>query len=159
MKDSPSRLSLFRIAVFAVLLLGLAAGVAPAQKSDSVVKVAAKLSKSDTEGDQTVTITVDVDKPYHLYANPVGNPALKAAQTTVRFSTKLAEEPKIEYPEGKLVKDDTVGNYKTYEGTLKITAKVRRVKGDSSPLNLSIKLQACDKNSCLLPATVKLTAE
>ncbi len=162
MKDSTTYRSLFRAAVFAALLLGLAAGSAPAQgtASDSVVKASAKASKPDEEGNQTVTITLDItDNRYHLYANPVGNDMLKSTQTTVRFTTKLAGDAKVEYPPGKLTKDDVVGNYKIYEGTVTIKAKVRRTKGDTSPLALTVKLQACTDKACLSPATVKVTAE
>jgi DsbC/DsbD-like thiol-disulfide interchange protein len=162
MKDSPLCRVLSRSAAFAALAIVLTAGApqAQAQKSDSVVKSAAKASKPDDEGNQTVTITLEItDKRYHLYANPVGNDMLKTAQTTVRFSTKLEGDAKVEYPAGKLVKDETVGDYKTYEGTVTIKAKVRRAKGDTSPLGLSITFQACDDKICLLRSTVKLTAE
>ncbi|MBI1913383.1 MAG: hypothetical protein HYS12_01290 [Planctomycetes bacterium] len=162
MKDCTTRRSLFRAVVFTTLLLGLAVGSAPAQgtTSDSVVKATAKASKPDDKGNQNVTITLDItDNRYHLYANPVGNDSLKSTQTTVRFTSKLEGNAKVEYPEGKLIKDDVVGDYKIYEGTVTIKAKVRRTKGDTSPLALTIKLQACTKSTCLLPATVKLTAE
>ena len=102
------------------------------------------------------TITLDVEKPWHVYANPVGLDALKSTQTTVKFLTKV-EDVKIEYPEGKLVKDDVVGDYKTYEGKVTIKATVKRAKGDNSLLELSVSLQACDK-VCLLPATIKAKA-
>src|SRR5436190_23307374 len=108
MKDSTTCRSLLRAAVFAALLLGLGAGSALGQgtKSDSVVKATAKASKPDDEGNQTVTITLDITDPsYHLYANPVGNDSLKSTQTTVRFTSKLAGDAKVEYPKGTLVKD------------------------------------------------------
>jgi hypothetical protein len=160
MKDSTTRRSLFHAALFAALLLGLGAGPAAGQGSDSVVKASAKASKPDDDGNQTVTITLDItDKRYHLYANPVGNDTLKSTQTTVRFTSKLEGDAKVEYPPGKLIKDEDVGNYKTYEGMVTIKAKVRRVKGDTSPLGLAIKLQACTEKACLTPATIKLTAE
>jgi len=160
MKDATTCRPLLRAAVFAALLLGPGAGSAAGQGSDSVVKASAKASKPDDEGNQTVTITLDItDKRYHLYANPVGNDSLKSTQTTVRFSSKLEGDAKVEYPPGKLVKDEDAGDYKIYEGTVTIKAKVRRVKGDTSPLALAIKLQACTKSACLLPATVKVTAE
>jgi hypothetical protein len=130
-----------------------------AKDSSGVVKVSAVLGKADADGNQDVTITIKIDPKYHLYANPVGNDSLKAAQTSVTFSTKLEGEPKFEYPAAtKEVKDDVVGNYKTYEGSVTIKARVKRVKGDTGPLDLSVKLQACDDKSCLLPATIKVTA-
>src|SRR3954471_6560011 len=115
MKDATTCRPLLRAAVFAALLLGLGAGSAAGQGSDSVVKASAKASKPDDEGNQTVTITLDItDNRYHLYANPVGNDMLKSTQTTVRFTTRLAGDPKVEYPQGKLTKDDVVGDYKIY---------------------------------------------
>src|SRR4051794_10859012 len=121
MKDSTTCRPLLRMALFAALLLGLGASPAAGQGSDSVVKASAKASKPDDEGNQTVTITLDVtDKRYHLYANPVGNDSLKPTQTTVRFTSKLEGDAKVEYPPGKPVKDEDVGNYKTYEGTVTI---------------------------------------
>src|SRR5260370_2923708 len=107
MKDSTTRRPLFRMAVYAALLLGLGAGSAAGQGSESVVKASAKASKPDDDGNQTVTITLDItDKRYHLYANPVGNDSLKSTQTAVRFTTKLEGDAKVEYPPGKLVKDE-----------------------------------------------------
>ena len=37
-----------------------------------------------------------------------------------------------------------------------IKATVKRAKGDTSPLEVSVKFQACDEKMCLLPATVKV---
>src|SRR5436190_13030093 len=134
MKDCRSFRTLSRTALLAVLALGLLAGPVAAQnKSSDVVKVTAKASKPDADGNQTLTITLDIDKPYHLYANPVGNDSLKTAQTRIGFTSKLDGDAKIEFPEGMLVKDKDVGDYKTYEGTVTIKAKVRRTKGDDSP--------------------------
>src|SRR5262249_53905480 len=84
------------------------------------------------------------DRPWHVYANPVANDMLKSVQTTVKFLSKV-DEVKIEYPAGKVVKDTTTGDYKTYEGKVTIKATVRRAKGDTGPLSLSVKIQACDR--------------
>jgi DsbC/DsbD-like thiol-disulfide interchange protein len=151
----------FRIAALALVFATLT-GAARAQlkKSDSVVKVEAKGDKIADDGSQAVTITLTVDKGWHLYANPVGNEDLTDNQVTVTLSAKnKLQDVKIEYPEGKLVKDKTVGDYKTYEGTVTIKATVRRAKGDTEPIDVAVKLQACDKATCLAPATVKLTAK
>lgn len=149
--------------LFAALALVLGnAGSAQAQvkKSDSVVKASAKADKPDADGNQNVTITLEIEKPWHLYANPVGNEELGQAQTKITISAKTEPESvKIDYPAGKLIMDAVVGNYKVYEGKVTIKAKVKRSKGDSSPLEVSIKLQSCDDKRCLEPATVKLTAK
>src|SRR5262249_48981130 len=148
------------VPALAALALALAPGRADAQakKSDSVVKVSAKADKPDAEGRQAVTVSLDIDRPWHVYANPVANDMLKSVQTTVKFLSKV-DEVKIDYPAGKVVKDTTTGDYKTYEGKVTIKATVRRAKGDTGPLSLSVKIQACDDKSCLLPATVKLTTD
>lgn len=132
---------------------------AQAKKSDAVVKASARATRPDSDGNQVVTITLAVEKPWHLYANPVGNDGLKTVQTTVKFASKLEGNAKIEYPAGTVVKDATAGDYKTYEGKVEIKATVRRTRGDTGPLKLRVKIQACDNDKCLLPATVKLTAE
>jgi DsbC/DsbD-like thiol-disulfide interchange protein len=151
----------FRIAALA-LAIAVLTGTARAQlkKSDSVVKIEAKADKIADDGTQDVTITLNIDKGWHLYANPVGNDDLTENQVSVTLTSKnKLKDVKIDYPAGKLVVDKTVGDYKTYEGTVTIKAKVTRDKGDTEPINVAVKLQACDKTTCLAPATAKLTAK
>src|SRR5262249_38283190 len=130
-----------------------------AKKSNDVVKAVAEATRPDAEGNQTVTLTLTIEKPYHLYANPVGNDSLDDAATVVTIEAK--DKPqivKIEYPAGKVKKDAALGDYKIYEDKVTIKAQVRRAQGDTSPLAVSIKLQACDDHTCLVPGTVKVTA-
>jgi DsbC/DsbD-like thiol-disulfide interchange protein len=127
------------------------------KKSDSEVKVTAKAGKPDNSGKQVVTISLAINKGWHIYANPVGNPDLRSSQTVVSVKAK---EFKIDYPVGKITKDKLVGDYRTYEGQVDIKATVQRAKDDSSPLEVSVRFMAChDKGVCLLPATVKLTVK
>jgi hypothetical protein len=148
------------VALLAALAVGLMASVNPVlaqgKKSDSVVKAKATADKS-TDGKQVVTITLEIDPKYHLYANPVGQEDLSSAQTTVSFTGKTKPDSvKIEYPEGKLKKDTTLGDYKIYTGKVAIKAIVQRAKGVTGGLEVSIKLQACSDKSCLAPATIKV---
>jgi hypothetical protein len=154
-----SRVLTVSAAVLAVALIGLTAEPVRAQgkKSDSVVKAEAKADKPDADGKQVVTITLTIDKPWHLYANPVGNEDLLDNATVVTITGKNKPEVKVEYPEGKVAKDTTLGDYRIYEGEVKIKATVKRAKGDTGDLDVSIKVQACDKTTCLFPATIKLT--
>jgi uncharacterized protein YyaL (SSP411 family) len=126
------------------------------KKSDSVVKIEAKAEKGDAEGQQLVTVTIAIDKSWHLYANPVpadfpGIPASVAVEGKVK-----PEIVKIDYPEGKLVKDPLLGNYRVYEDQVKIKATVKRAKADAQPLELVVKVQACNEKQCLLPASIKV---
>jgi len=148
-------------------LLALAGGIVlaaalpalgQATGSDSVVKAKATADKPGGDGKQVVTITLEVDPKYHLYANPVGNADLESNQTTVTVTGKARPESvKVDYPAGELVKDKVVGDYKIYKGKVTIKASVERGKDDSGPLSVAVKLQACDKARCLLPATIKLS--
>src|SRR5262245_19619129 len=141
-----------------VLLLAAAPAAAQLKKSDSVVKAKAAAGKPAADGSQTVTITLDVEKPWHVYANPVGNDMLTGAQTLVKVTSKV-KDVQVKYPPGMVQKDSTVGDYKVYEGKVEIKADVKRAEGDTGPLTLTVKFQACDDKTCLLPATVKLTVE
>ena len=80
-------------------------------------------------------------------------------QTNVKVKAAAElQNVKVDYPAGKKVKDATLGNYMVYEDKAVITVNVTRAKGDDSPLELTVKVQACNDNKCLLPAEVKLTA-
>jgi DsbC/DsbD-like thiol-disulfide interchange protein len=144
-----------------VLVFATLTGVAPAQlkKSDTVVKADAKADKIAADGIQVVTVTLTIEKPWHLYANPVGNEDLVENQVVVTVSSKnKLEDVKIEYPAGTLTKDKSIGDYKIYEGEVKIKATVRRAKGDTEPLDVAVKVQACTNKTCLPGATLKLSA-
>jgi uncharacterized protein len=150
----------FAFAVAALVAgLALAAGQAAPLKSDSVVKATVVAGKPDADGKQTVTLTLAIDKGWHLYANPVGQEDLAAVQTTVKVKAKSAvDDVKVDYPAGKKVKDAVIGDYTVYEDMATIKISVNRAKGDDSPLELTVKLQACSDSTCLVPGEVKLTA-
>lgn len=148
---------IFGLLGLSAALLGDAGPVlAQARKSDSVVKVEAKADKPDADGKQTITITLDIDRPWHVYANPVENEDLTGAQTVVSVASKVKlDDVKVEYPTGRLQKDNDE-KFKIYEGKVTIKALVKRAKGDNSPLEVTIKLQACNDKTCLVPATKKI---
>jgi DsbC/DsbD-like thiol-disulfide interchange protein len=151
----------FRIATLALVFAALTADArAQLKKSDSVVKIEAKAGEIAAGGTQEVTVTLTIDKGWHLYANPVGNDDLTDNQVVVTLTSKnKLKDVKVEYPPGKLAVDKTIGDYKQYEGTVTIKAKVTREKGDTEPIDVAVKLQACDKTTCLAPATAKVTAK
>ncbi len=130
-----------------------------AELSDSKVKVTAKAEKPGADGTQVVTITLDIEKEWHTYANPVGNETLVPNMTKVALEKIKAADVQIEYPMGKLVKDPTEGDYYIYEGQVEIKATVKRAKDDTTPLKLKVRIAACNnkKMKCLPAATVELT--
>jgi DsbC/DsbD-like thiol-disulfide interchange protein len=141
-----------------LLLPELLAQGSGATRSDARVKVTAKADKPDAEGRQVVNIAIAIEPGWHIYANPPGLKDLEAGQTTVTVSAKVKpEDVQVEYPAGHVVKDAVLGDYNVYENKVSIKAIVRRAKGDTGPLEVSVKLQACNDKMCLLPATVKQT--
>jgi DsbC/DsbD-like thiol-disulfide interchange protein len=139
--------------------LGLAAASVPTvqagKKSDSQVKVTTRAGKPDASGNQTITVTLAMNKGWHVYANPVGNEDLAPAATVVKVTSgaKLGDV-KISYPKGKLVKDKTVGDYIVYENKVNIVATIQRTDSKAA-LDVAVTFNACnDTGVCLLPATL-----
>src|SRR5262245_55845055 len=129
------------------------------KKSDAEVKVTVEAAKPEGAGKQIVTVHLDINRGWHVYSNPVGNEDLAAAQTEVKVSGKTKPASvKIDYPKGQIIDDKVLGKYGVYEDKVSIKATVQRADGDTGPLDVSVKFQACnDKGSCLFPATVKKT--
>ena len=147
------------LSLFALLISFQVACVVIAQGSDSskVVKVEISKDPATTAEEKFVVITLAVEPGYHLYANPVINPELASVQTSVSIKSEGKSIPaKVEYPVGKLVKDDVVGDYSTYEGTIKIKLRVVVARNQTTPLDVVVKYQACSKKSCLAPAVATL---
>jgi DsbC/DsbD-like thiol-disulfide interchange protein len=140
-----------------LLLAGIAINQAQGQKSDAKVKIEASAAKPDASGKQTVTVTLTIDKGWHTYANPPGPADFAGIPTTITINAeKKPQKVTIDYPKGTLVKDPKQGDYRIYEGKVVIKAVVQRAKGDTSALDVQVKIQTCNENSCLFPATVKL---
>jgi DsbC/DsbD-like thiol-disulfide interchange protein len=127
-----------------------------AKRSDNVVKLSVSAGKSDQGGNILVTAVLAIDPEWHLYANAVGKD-FPGIPTTLSVTGPIRpEDVKVDYPQGKLVHDEFAGDHFVYEGTVTIKAIVHRA-GAGGPLEVSIKLQACNKEKCLLPATIKQT--
>jgi uncharacterized protein YyaL (SSP411 family) len=136
---------------------GQPAGGAP-KRSDSVVKATATSAKPGTDGKQVVTVKLVIEKGWHVYGNPVGNPDLESAKTSIDITGKAKPKGvKVDFPKPKLIQDNLVGNYQVYEGTVEIKATVERAASDEGPLQVTLKFQSCNQKTCLLPATVKLS--
>ena len=125
-------------------------------ESKSKVKATAVASKIEG-GKQTVTITLAVEKGWHIYANPVNHEFLAEAKTVVKVAAKgKLSEVRVMYPEGKTHTDKNE-KYDIYDGTVKIPVSFKRAMGDTSPLEVSVIIQACDNSVCLQGSTIKLT--
>jgi hypothetical protein len=127
----------------------------------SYVKLSASAGKPDDDGRQVVTVTMEIEKPWYAYANPVDNEELAAGQTHVRIAGPKGklEEVKVVYPPGKEKKlgKDT---FKVYEGKVSIVSQVRRARGDTGPLEVTVEYMTCNpEGQCLPPEKVKLKVE
>ena len=153
MSTTSSRL----LAVCASLAL-MAGAIRAADKSGSVVKVTATADKPGADGTQVINVTLEPQKSWHVYANPVGNVDLVDAQTTVTVTGKSKPEVvKIEYPAGTEIKDKVVGNYKVYEEKTTIKVTIKRAKGDTEKVEIGVRLQACNDKNCLAGDVVKVS--
>jgi hypothetical protein len=129
-------------------------------KSDYYVKVhaTAEPEKPGEDGKQVLSVTLTIDKGWHIGANPPGESG-KATVVQVRSKDKL-QQLKVNYPPGKLIRDPD-GDYRIYQGTVVMQTTVQRARGDTDPLQVAVRFAACtDKTKggrCLPPATVKLT--
>jgi uncharacterized protein YyaL (SSP411 family) len=129
-------------------------------KSDSVVKISAKATpeKPGADGKQEVTVTMTIDKGWHLYANPPGQEDFITSQTVLNVEAKKPlKDVKVTYPEGKEIIDPTLGRYRVYEDKVVLKATLQRSPGDASPLELKFKFQSCNDRQCLLPASKTVT--
>jgi hypothetical protein len=169
LRINPTGLTLMATALHEFLAVQVVAKAAPGQlgnpgaakrvDSSSVVKSTITAAAPDAGGKQVVTIAMDIDKPWHLYANPVGFEDLDSAKTTVKISgADGLKVLSIDYPKGvKLTEklaDQTI-EYQAYEGKVEIKATVQRAAGDTSPIKVSVKFMACKAGTCLKGATVE----
>lgn len=145
----------------AIACVNLAAAQTGGKKTtESIVKVKARADKPAADGTQTITITLNIEKGWHVYANPPGNDELKSSQTVVTISG--ADKPqttKTTYPKSKTVKDPLVGDYAIYEGASEVKVTIKRPPGAKAALEATVKCQACNDKSCLPAATIKVPVE
>jgi len=123
--------------------------------SSDVVKAELK-AESVSDGKQAFTVVLTIDKPWHIYASPVGNDKFKESETSieVRVGGKKVEAA-IVFPKGGTARDAVEGEYGIYEGTATIKGTVPRGK-DGGDLELRIRVIACKEGKCLAPSVLKV---
>jgi DsbC/DsbD-like thiol-disulfide interchange protein len=151
---------LLRTCVLGLLLALVCGPLAHSQggrkDSASQVKIICRASKVDASGNQVVVLDLDISKGWHIYANPVGLEDLEPTATTVTIQAEpKPKSVKVVYPEGKLEKDKTLGNYRIYENKAQIKAYVQRATG-SGPLHVTVEFNACNDKGCLPQGKMKV---
>jgi hypothetical protein len=138
-----------------VLVLALMATVSSAQgmrDSASVVTVSVAPDTVRASVGETITVTVgmEIDKGWHLYAH--GDKTYYGISLNLPEGLPLAGV-KVNYPEGhmgKFLGDDV----RLLEKTETITLTGILMVAPEKPLDLEFELQACDDKSCLAPAWI-----
>jgi hypothetical protein len=131
-------------------------------KSDSKIKATAKLGKASADGDQPITVTIDIDDGWYIYANPVGNDELNVNRTKLSVKGKDKVMAAFNYPAGKekVLDEKLKTRANIYEKRVVIEGKLTRTAGDNSPLELSIEVNSCShKGECLLTGTLKVKVQ
>ena len=122
--------------------------------SSDVVKAELK-AEPVADGKQSFTVTLSIEKPWHIYASPVGNDKFKESETTVEvFVGGKKVEAAIVFPKGSAAKDAVDGEYGIYEVTATIKGTVPR--GKDGDLEVRIRVIACKEGKCLLPSVLKV---
>jgi DsbC/DsbD-like thiol-disulfide interchange protein len=145
-----------RLAIVTVAVAALAVGVRAPAGDKSNVTLTATASAIDKEGNQEITIKMDIDKDWYAYANPVKNDLLEPNHTEVKISgEKKLEKVSVIYPPGKTKATGDI-KYETYQGSVEIKATVKRAAGDTGPLDISVNYNVCHgpTGMCLPQETV-----
>ena len=124
-------------------LLGAAPAFAQSEASKTVtyVKVHGVAHKPSDTGDQNVTISLEINEKYYLIGDKVPED-LAPFRFRVKFLVNgKPVEAKITYPAGKIEKDKLLGDYTIYEGKVTCTGTIRRVAGDTSPVEVVVTMQ------------------
>jgi uncharacterized protein len=126
--------------------------------SEDVVHATATLGPADKDGKRALSVTLKIDKPWHVYANPVDNDDLEGARTVIEvYADGKKLSAKVDYPKGKAEKDDKGTEYKTFEGEVTIAGTI--TTKDAAALEVRVKVQACtsgENGRCLQAATLKI---
>ena len=113
------------------------------------VKMEVHPDKREGDSKQRIVVTLIIEKGYHLLANPSGNEDLPSITVLTVQSKGQPDVVQVTYPRGEVVKDNIVGDYRIYTGTIKLEALVRRAKGDNQPLSVAVRVRPMDQRGCL----------
>lgn len=133
--------------VVAAVLVFVVAADAGGRFSAKKVKVSAKAGPVAADGTQRIDVKIDIEPGWYIYANPVGDDLFASNATKVIVKSGGKSIPaKVVYPKGK-VKSAGKITYRIYQGSVTIPVIVRRSGG--TPLEITVQVNACDKNRCL----------
>jgi uncharacterized protein YyaL (SSP411 family) len=137
-------------------------GESSARRVDSSDVVRIELNRgSVADGLESFFLKINVEKGWHIYANPVGNKDLldSATQVEMLIDGKVVEHSGIAFPKGT-AKTEKDGAYDTYEGEQTITIRLNRDQTkNAKSVAVRVKVVACDDKTCLKPSTIRVDAK
>jgi len=142
----------------ALAALELAAKSEPASNAESLLDSAAYVHArgywvASSEASD-LTLTVKVDKGYHINANPASDPLLIATQLFVDGHP----DTEVEYPPSQTFKAGFAPQgIEVYQGRILLKARLPEVAKSGLP-KLHLRVQACNDEVCLAPATIVVPA-
>jgi DsbC/DsbD-like thiol-disulfide interchange protein len=103
------------------------------------VQVTVEADPVAADGTQTLLVRLKIDDGWWIYANAAGNREESGTETSVQIVRDNQVLPMTaSYPAGTEIVAPDVGNFRIYTGEVQIQAKVRRAKGDTLPLRVTV---------------------
>ena len=146
-----------RGAAVALVLLAMQMGAWGGQQpgAEAVGTPAAALAPPDAAGKQRLTVVVQIAPGWHVYGNPAGSDDFIPTTLTVKAASPL-RSLKLNYPEGKRVKDPGAGELFVYEKSAQLTAEWQADGAGVEAVDLTLRYQACNADACLPPKTLEM---
>ncbi len=109
------------------------------------------------ESHHRIAITLDVDRGYHVNANPASFPYLVPTSVSLDGITPIS----IDYPRFTIFKPGFVRDgIKVYEGTPTITVRIaKKDLPETASLRGTVTAQACNDQVCLAPSQMPLSID
>ncbi len=129
----------------------------PAANASREVNLSAALAQPVKPGeDAVINVTLTMNEPWHIYANKPGSESVIPTELVPTLPAGCAVKS-IAYPDGKLI--DAAGEQvMAYSGTVTIALTISTPASlpAGAKAALSVRLQACDENSCLRPTKMNV---
>lgn len=108
------------------------------RKPTELVKVAARVSQPDALAIQVLSINITIAKDCYVFANPVENELLTGSQLRVFISGISSDRFSVTYPKGQTKSLEVTGDFKIYEGDIKIAVVLQRSEMKTAPVEIEL---------------------
>jgi hypothetical protein len=121
------------------------------------VEMQVTAAKPGPDGTQKIAVTLTIKKDHWIFAHDPGlNELLRSRTSMTVTGEKTPKKVTIDYPKGKIAKDQVLGDYRIYTGKVRLEATVTRADGDIGHLLVAVRLHPFNEMVCnWLPTTLK----